>query len=125
MSWWVIESKRSNLRSKTTFRVFEAVIGNSEEEAIKHSDISDARLDAALMNSAIRRGDIKDRCEWQPVSRLVEYLSVLPVQTEKEIEDQDPVLLGMLLEHDFFLDEFAEDAQTAIGGGIYDYDPPN
>ena len=125
MSWWVIESKRYNLSAKTTFRVFEAVIAHSEDQAISHAKVSDARLNAALMNAAIRRGEIEDQFEWQPISRLVEYLSIVQVWNDHQIENLDPVLLGMLQEHDFFLDEFSEDAQSAIGGGIYDYDPGN
>ncbi|WP_170563516.1 hypothetical protein [Ruegeria atlantica] len=125
MSWWVVESKRLNLSTETTFRVFEAVIANSKEQAIHHAKISDSRLNTALMNAAIRRGDIEGQDEWQPISQLVERLSILPVLTQEEIAAFDPVLLGMLLEHEFFIDEFSEDPEMAVGGGIYDYEPPN
>ncbi len=121
LKWWVIESERFNLESKASFRVFEAVIAQSEEMAIEHLRISDDKLNKSLMNSAIRAGKIEDELDWEPVSRHVRHLSVSSVTTEAEVAERDEVLLGMLKEHDFFLDEFKEDPQMAVGGEIYDW----
>lgn len=120
LKWWVIESERFNLESKTSFRVFEAVIAQNERMAIEHLRISDEELDKSLMDSAIRAGKITDEFDWEPISTHVQHLSILSVATEAEVAERDEVLLEMLKEHDFFLDEFKEDPQMAIGGGIYD-----
>ncbi|MCB5199816.1 hypothetical protein LGQ03_11265 [Loktanella sp. TSTF-M6] len=77
LKWWVIESERFNLESKASFRVFDAVVAQSEEMAIEHLRISDEKLDKSLMNSAIRAGKIVDEFDWEPVSTLVRHLSVL------------------------------------------------
>lgn len=121
LKWWLIESERFNLESSASFRVFEAVVAQSEEAAIEHLRISDEKLDKTLMNAAIRAGKIEDEFEWEPISTLVRHLSVSSVTTEAEVAERDEFLLGMLKEHDFFLDEFKEDPQIAIGGGIYDW----
>ena len=121
LKWWVIESERFNLESKSSFRVFEAVVAQSEEAALEHLRISDEKLDKTLMNAAIRTGKIEDEFEWEPVSTHVRHLSVSSVTTEAEVAERDEVLLGMLKEHHFFLDEFKEDPQMAVGGGIYDW----
>jgi hypothetical protein len=118
--WWVIESLRFNNRSSTRFRVFEAAVGRTEEEAILHAKIADERLEAALMRTAIRRGEVVDQYEWQPVSRLIEHLSITRVTTEEEIASLDAMLLAMLQEHDFFLSDIEEDPATVVGGGIYE-----
>ena len=121
LKWWVIESERFNLASKASFRVFEAVVAQSEEMAIEHVRISDEKLDKTLMNAAIRAGKIEDEFDWEPVSTHVRHLSVSAVTTEAEVAERDEVLLGMLKEHDFFLDELKEEPQMAVGGGIYDW----
>lgn len=121
LKWWVIESERFNLKSKASFRVFEAVVAENEEMAIEHSRISDEKLDKALMNAAIRAGRIEDEFDWEPVSTHVRYLSVSSVATEADIAERDEVLLGMLKEHHFFLDDLKEDPQMAVGGGVYDW----
>ena len=121
LKWWVIESERFNLESKASFRVFEAVIAQTEEMAIEHLRISDEKLDKSLMNSAIRAGKVEDEFDWEPVSTHVRYLSVSSVTTEAEVAERDEELLGMLKGHDFFLDEFKEDPHMAVGGGIYDW----
>ena len=72
------------------------------------------------MNAAIQAGKIEDEFDWEPVSTHVRHLSVSSVATEAEVAERDEVLLGMLKEHDFFLDEFKEDPEMAVGGGIYD-----
>ncbi|WGW04431.1 hypothetical protein [Tropicibacter oceani] len=120
MKWWVIESERFNLESKVSFRVFEAVVAQSEEAAIEHLRISYEKLDETLMNAAIRAGKIEDEFEWEPVSTHVRHLSVSSVATEAEVAERDEMLLGMLKEHHFFLDELKEDPQMAVGGGIYE-----
>lgn len=120
LKWWVIESERFNLESKVSFRVFEAVVAQSEEAAIEHLRISKEKLDETLMNAAIRAGKIEDEFEWEPVSTHVRHLSVSSVATEAEVAERDEMLLGMLKEHHFFLDEFKEDPQMVVGGGIYD-----
>ena len=120
LKWWVIESERFNSDTNASFRVFEAVIAQSEEMAIEHLRISDEKLDKSLMNSAIRAGKIEDEFDWEPVSTHVRHLAVSSVATEAEVAERDEVLLGMLTEHNFFLDEFGEDPQIAVGGGIYD-----
>ena len=116
----MIESERYNLGTKASFRVFEAVVGQSEEEAISNSKISDEKLDKTLMESAIRSGRIEDEFDWEPVSTLVKHLSASSVRTEADVAELDKVLLGMLVEHDFFIDDFEDDPQIAVGGGIYD-----
>ncbi len=121
LKWWVIESERFNLESKTSFRVVEAVIAQSEEMAIEHLRISDEKLDKTIMNAAIRAGKIEDEFDWVPISTHVRHLSVSLVSTEAEIAERDAVLLDMLKEHDFFLDELKEDPQMAVGGGVYDW----
>ena len=121
LKWWVIESERFNLASKASFRVFEAVVAQNEEMAIEHLRISDEKLNKSLMSAAIRAGKIEDEFEWEPVSTHVRHLSVSSVTTEAEVAERDEVLLGMLKEHDFFLDELKEDPQMAVGGGIYDW----
>ena len=121
LRWWVIESERFNLESKAPFRVFKAVVARSEEAAIEHLRISDDKLDKTLMNAAIRAGKIEDEFDWEPVSTLVRHLSVSSVTTEAEVAERNEALLDMLKEHDFFLDEFKEDPQMAVGGGIYDW----
>lgn len=121
LKWWVIESERFNLESKTSFRVVEAVIAQSEEMAIEHLRISDEKLDKTIMNAAIRAGKIEDEFDWEPISTHVRHLSVSLVSTEAEIAERDEVLLDMLKEHDFFLDELKEDPQMAVGGGVYDW----
>lgn len=118
LKWWVIESERFNLESKASFRVFEAVVAQSEEAAIENLRMAEEKLDKTLMNAAIHAGKIEDEFEWEPVSTLVKHLSVSSVTTEAEIAERDEVLLGMLKGHDFFLDEFKEEPQMAVGGGI-------
>lgn len=119
--WWVIESERFNLETKSSFRVFEAVIAESKEMAIEHLRISKERLDKTLMNAAIRAGRIEDEFDWEPISTLVRHLSVSSVTTEADVAELDEALLGMLKAHDFFLDEFKDDPQISVGGGIYDW----
>ena len=72
------------------------------------------------MKNAIQQGKIQDEMEWEPVSRLIKNRSVTMVQTEREISNLDPVLLEMVREHEFFLDDFTEDLEIAVGGGLYD-----
>lgn len=121
LKWWVIESERLNLESRASFRVFEAVVAESEEMAIEHLRVSDEKLDKALMDAAIRAGRIEDEFDWEPVSTHVRHLSVSSVTTEADVAERDEVLLGMLKEHNFFLDDLKEDPQMAVGGGIYDW----
>lgn len=121
LKWWVIESERFNLESKTTFRVFDAVVAQSEDVAIEHLRISDKKFEKTLMDAAIRAGQIEDELGWEPVSTHVRHLSVSLVTTEEEVAELDEVLLGMLKDHDFFLDELKEDPQMAVGSGIYDW----
>lgn len=118
-TWWVVESERRNAGTDARFRVFEAVIGQSEDDARHYSALSDARLDAALMASAVRRGAIVGKDDWTPVSTHVRFLAVTPVRTREDIAALDPVLLDMLVEHEFFSDDFANDPTTVIGGGTY------
>jgi len=120
LQWWVIESERFNLESNASFREFEAVIAPNEEMAIEHLRVSDEKLDQSLMNSAIRAGKIVDEFDWEPISKHVRHLSVSMVSEESEVAKLDKVLLSMLKEHHFFLDEFKEDPQMAVGGGVYD-----
>ena len=120
LKWWVIESEGYNLGTKTSFRVFEAVVAQTEEEAIENLKVSDEKLDKNLMKSAIRRGEIEDEVAWEPVSKLVKHLSVSLVQTRADVASLDKVLLNMLIEHNFFLDDFADDPQSSVGGGVYD-----
>ncbi|MEB2846999.1 hypothetical protein GAO09_16225 [Rhizobiales bacterium RZME27] len=117
--WWVVESLKINNRSQEQFRVFEATSGRTEEEAVLHANTSDELLDAQLMGSAIRRGEIVDHFEWQPVSDLIKRLSIKRVTTEEEISSLDPMLLDMLREHEFFLSDIEENSATVIGGGTY------
>lgn len=117
--WWIIESLRFNNKSNIRFRVFQSVVGRTNEEAILHMKIADERLDAELMRLAIRRGDIADQYEWQPVSELIEHISITRVTTEDEIASLDITLLDMLQEHHFFLLDIEENPATVIGGGIY------
>lgn len=119
--WWVIESERFNTESKAMFRVFNAVIAQNEKTAIEHLRISDEKLDKTLMNAAIRAGKVEDEFDWEPVSTHVRHLSILSVKTQAEVAACDEVLLDMLKDHDFFLDEFNEDPQMAVSGGIYDW----
>lgn len=121
LKWWVIESQRFNLASQSTFRVFDAVIAENEQAAIENLRDSDEKLGKTLMQSAIRNGKIHDESGWEPVSTLVQHLSISAVTTQAEIAKRDPELLGMLLEHEFFLDEFKDDPKMAVGGGIYDW----
>ncbi|WP_370213102.1 hypothetical protein [Roseovarius sp.] len=121
LKWWVIESERLNLESKASFRVFAAVVAESEEMAIEHLRISDEKLDKTLMNAAIKAGRIEDEFDWEPVSTHVRHLSVSSVTTEADVANRDEVLLGMLKQHNFFLDDLKEDPQMAVGGGIYDW----
>lgn len=118
-SWWVIESLKISNISQAQFRVFQATCGETEEEADLHVKLADQRLDAELMGLAIRQGEIIDHFEWQPISDLIKHLSITRVTTEEEIYAMDPILLGMLQEHDFFLSDFEENSATVIGGGIY------
>ena len=120
LKWWIIESQRLNLTSKSTFRDFNAVIAENEDAAIENLRISDDELNETLMKADIRNGKIGDEAEWKPLSTLVKHLSVSPVTTEDDITEREPELLEMLLEHDFFLEEFKEDPKMAIAGGIYD-----
>jgi hypothetical protein len=122
MAWWVIESLCFNNESKTRFRVYEAAVGQTREQAIQHVVVSDQRLNASLMKSAIRRGEITSELDWVPISELVEYLSVTKVTTEEEIAALDWLLLEMLQEHEFFLDEINEDPMTVVGGGTFNVD---
>ena len=78
-------------------------------------------IEKTLMDAAIRAGQIEDELGWEPVSTHVRHLSVSLVTTEEEVAELDEVLLGMLKDHDFFLDELKEDPQMAVGGGIYDW----
>ena len=105
--------------SQAQFRVFQATCGETEEKADLHVKLADQRLDAELMGLAIRQGEIIDHFEWQPISDLLKHLSITRVTNEEEIYAMDPILLGMLQEHDFFLSDFEENSATVIGGGIY------
>lgn len=102
LKWWVIESERCNLESKSSFRIYHAVVAKCEEIAIEYLQISDEELDRTLMNAAIRAGEIQDEFDWEPVSTLVRHLSISSVRTEVEVAKRDEVLLGMLKEHHFF-----------------------
>jgi hypothetical protein len=124
--WWVVESLELNLNSNEKFRLFEAVIGRDEDEALQHKLWSDDQLNQILMNIALKAGKIKSIAQWVPVSKLVKVLAVGSVACEEEIQAQDPMLLEMLVEHAFFLEFFGREPATAIGGGVYDtelYDP--
>lgn len=118
--WWVVESLNLNLEASEKFRVFEAVCGHDEEEAILNKVRSDTELNHALMNSALRNGKIESEAEWQPVSQLIKVLAVSSVASEEEIQELDPVLLEMLVEHEFFLEDFNREPATTISGGVYD-----
>ncbi|OYU37509.1 MAG: hypothetical protein CFE33_20415 [Pseudorhodobacter sp. PARRP1] len=118
--WWVVESLNLNLEANEKFRLFEAVIGHDEDEAILHKFRSDGQLNQALMNNALRNGKIESEAQWAPVSELVKILAVGRVACEEEIQAHDPVLLEMLVEHEFFLEDFIREPATAIGGGVYD-----
>lgn len=121
LKWWVIESERFNVASQLSFRVFDAVIAQNEEIAIENLRVSDENLDKTLMEAAIRNGKIEDESSWEPVSTLVKHLSVSSVTNQAEVAERDPELLDMLLEHEFFLEEFRDDPQMSVGGGIYDW----
>lgn len=120
LKWWVIESERFNLASKTSFRVFEAVVAQSQEIAIENLRVSDEKLDKSLMAAAIQAGKIEDEFDWEPVSTLVRHMSVSSVTTQAEVAERDEVLLDMLRDHEFFLDDFRDDPQMSVGGGVYD-----
>ena len=122
MAWWVIESLCLHNESKTRFRVYEAAVGQTRQEAIHDVVVSNERLNASLMKSAMHRGETISEHEWVPVSELVDYLSVTKVTTEEEIGAPDWLLLEMLQEHEFFLDEINEDPMTVVGGGTFDVD---
>ncbi|WP_159089957.1 hypothetical protein [Ruegeria sp. Alg231-54] len=121
LKWWVIESERFNLAPKASFRVFKAVIAQSEEMAIENLRVSDEKLDKSLMQTAIRSGRIEDEFDWEPVSTFARHLSVSSVTIQAEVADRDEVLLDMLQEHDFFLGELKDDPKMSVGGGIYDW----
>jgi hypothetical protein len=82
--------------------------------------VADEKLDKALMEAAIRAGSIEDEADWEPVSTFVRHLSISAVKTCAEIADRDHVLLDMLRDHDFFLDDFNGDPYMSVGGGVYD-----
>lgn len=124
LKWWVIESERFNLGTKTSFRAFEAVVAQTAEGALANLEAADEKLDKSLMESAIRSGKIEDEYEWEPVSTLVKHMFVSPVSTESDVSELDTVLLSMLLEHEFFVDDFRDDPQIAVGGGVYDLPEP-
>lgn len=67
---WIIESERLNLKSKASFRIFEAVVAPSEEMAIEHLRFSDEKLDMTLMNAAIRAGEIANEFDWEQSAHM-------------------------------------------------------
>ena len=117
--WWVIERRMENRQSAERFRIFEAVVAPDKATARAHLAAADARLDMVLMKQAIRRGDVMDAYDWQPVSRELAVLTLVPVRSEEEIAALDPALLKMLQEHAFFVADFQESPDMAVGGGIY------
>lgn len=117
--WWVIERRMENRQSGERFRIFEAVIAPDKATARAHLAAADARLDAVLMKQAIRRGDVMDAYDWQPVSRELAVLTLAPVRSEEEIAALDPALLQMLQEHAFFVADFQDSPDMAVGGGVY------
>ena len=117
--WWVIERRMENRQSAKRFRIFEAVVAPDKATARAHLAAADARLDMVLMKQAIRRGDVMDAYDWQPVSRELAVLTLGPVRSEEEIAALDPALLKMLQEHAFFVADFQDSPDMAVGGGIY------
>jgi hypothetical protein len=118
--WWVLKSLRRSNSTGAHFVIFHAAIGRNIDEAILHEKIHDEGLNAELMRLAMERGDIAYEHEWQPISTLIEHISVVRVTTEAEVAYLDTLLLDMLQEHDFFLSEIEEDLATVIGGSWHD-----
>ncbi|SOC05244.1 hypothetical protein SAMN05877809_103409 [Rhodobacter sp. JA431] len=117
--WWVIESLRSKTGSGEKFRAFHAAIGQSSKEALAHVQKADLAQESALMEQAIKAGQIEDEWAWEPPSCLISRMQVVSVRSEEEIAALDPDLLSMLKGHAFFMEDFEADPATAIGGGIY------
>lgn len=117
--WWVIESQRSNRDTGKAFRIFDAVVGQTQEEAISNLEKSDENLNLSMMNAALANGEISDISEWAPFSTLKQYLAITKVETEGEIAAIDMGLLDMLSEHEFFIEDFEDDPAMSVGGSFF------
>ena len=117
--WWVLDVRRRNNKGTYTFRVFAAATGCKEADARANYNVSDRNLDKALMETAIRKGEVLDEFDWEPVTTLLELVRVDQVGTELCIANRDGDLLAMLKEHHFFLDEFADNNFLVVGGSVH------
>ncbi|MGI9369435.1 MAG: hypothetical protein ACR2O2_11425 [Ruegeria sp.] len=115
-AWWVVQSLRNGKQG--LFHTWELSWSTTPEEARKNVEESDARLDQSLMDRAIMRDDIVNEYEWEPVSRLKNYVSVTEVSSLEEIRVIDDVLFGMLHSHENFALEMGAEGPFVVGGGV-------
>lgn len=120
MGWWVIESLWVDTKSQVRYRYFDAGVARTRDQVIQHAAISQQRQNESSMKAALSRGEVENEHEWIPTHRLIEHLSITSVTTEEEIASIDPLLLEMLQEHEFFLDEIQEDPAILIGGDFFE-----